>query len=542
MSGFDERIRAKFANVVRTMSDLHSYQSNEAIPFLRKNPFSALFIDMGMGKSISVATVACELLGDFLTEKVLIIGPLKVATDTWPTELGLWLHTAPFNFTVVREDDDDPRLAIARRRGREHGEAIAREWGGSAEDIAKQQSYYAGRFETAERIVIRGEKAVDRASIHIINREQVEWLVNFHKGAWPYRTVIIDESSGFKDHKSGRFIALAKIRAILGLITRLHLLTATPAAESYEHLWAQIYLLDRGKRLGKDITSYRNRYFVYNKYSMKLTLRPDGEEDVLAKIADICLVMKAKDYLKLDEPTIAPRRVILSPNQMALYERMRTESIVDLPDGSEIEAETAAALSAKLLQMASGVLYETYKLEDVETNDMTKVRRIHHLHDHKIDALKEIIEEAQGQTLLVAYHHKASLDRLKKAFPNAVVMDRVGKCIKDWNAGKIPMLLIHPQSGGHGLNLQAGGHNIVFFDLPWSLELYLQLIGRLARQGQKYPVVVQLLIAVGTLDETVFAALCEKGASQDKLFAILQRLIRLHKRLNREQTVRNSIP
>lgn len=519
----EEFLRMQFAAVERKKSDMHVYQGT-GFEFLRLNPFSALFIDMGLGKTIISLTLAAWLIEQDLEEKILVIGPVKVITDTWPTEIGLWEHTAPHKFKVLREDDDDPRLQEARKRAREWG----RSEGLSGAEVAKLSQ----RMETVERIKIRKELLRDKSNIHMINREQVDWLVEMceRTGKWPYRTVIVDESSGFKDHTSGRFKALARVRRS-GQITRMHLLTATPAAETYEHLWAQMYLLDLGERLGNKITGYRNRFFTYNRWSMKYKLRPGGEEDVLNLIKDITLVMKVEDYLKLDQPTIQMTPVILAPAQLALIEQMQKHFIVKLPNGAVVEADTAAALSAKLLQMASGVLYETVLDGDWETEDMKKVRKVHHLHDHKIDALREMYEEAQtqGATLLVSYHFKSSLDRLKKAFPKAEVMDREGKLVKKWNAGKIPMLLIHPQSGGHGLNLQKGGHNIVFFDIPWSLELYLQLIGRLARQGQTKPVLVRMLTAVGTNDVRVARLLMGKKDAQDSLFRMLKRLIKKYR-------------
>lgn len=519
---FDQRVRARFADVELDESHLHDYQDDLAIPFMIENPFSALFIDMGLGKSISSLTVIawliqelfCELQGD----KILVIGPMRVATQTWPDEIRKWRHTAWLNHCLIYVDDDDPQVKLAGRRAA--GEARLN--GMSAAEARKVQ----GAAETAEKERQRKVRARAKQTIHIIPSNWVEWLVEFHGRNWPYRTVFIDESSGFKDHNSGRFKALAKVRREEGLITRLHELTATPAAETYEHLFAQIYLMDKGERFGKGITKYRDKYFNYNKYSRKYKLREGAEEEILAKISDICLVMKAEDYLDIEKPTIVERPVRLSEREMALYTQMQDDLIVTLPNGVEIEAETAAALSSRLLQMASGFLYETFLLEDENTEDFKKVKRTHPIHNHKIEMMKEIVEEAQGATILVGYHFKSSLDRLKKAFPQAVVMDREGKCVKAWNKGKIPMLLMHPQSGGHGLNLQDGGHHIVFFDLPWSLELYLQFIGRLARQGQKHPVVVQLLTAIGTLDQTVCQSLSTKEDAQEKLFRILKRLIR----------------
>lgn len=536
MDAFDLAVRAKFANVVRGREDMHAYQADEAVPFLKANPFSGLFIDMGLGKTISSLTVIADLVQELVEDgQILVVGPLKVACDTWPTEIGLWEHTAHLNWTLLREVEDDPRIRAAQARDRQEADA-KKAWRKKLEQqgLIKEKilAIMGPSHEARVRLDIRGELALSKATVHIINREQLEWLVNFHGRNWPYRTVFIDESSSFKDHNSNRFKALAKVRRTHGLITRLHILTATPAAETYEHLFAQIYLLDLGERFGKHITRFRETYFTYNKYSMKWKLRPGAEEEILKLIADITLVMKAKDYLDIEDPTIITRPVRLDPAQYALIDAMQRDFLVKLPDGTEVEAETAAVLSAKLLQMASGVLYETAREEDWDTGDMRKVTRVHQIHSHKIETLKEVFEEVtlQGDTLLVAYHFKSSLARLQRAFPKAVTMDREGKCVKAWNAGSIPMLLIHPQSGGHGLNLQHGGHHLVFFDIPWSLELYLQLIGRLARQGQRHPVIVMLLVAVGTLDEAVVTSLAAKDDAQAKLFTLLKRLIRAHRK------------
>lgn len=524
----EERVALKLANVVREREDMHHYQDGLAVPFMKANPFSALFVDMGLGKTISSLTVLVDLLMEFTYEHVLIVGPLKVATETWPTEIGLWGHTAPFNFEVIHAREDDPGVKRMVEKAKIKAKADALDWGLPKDQAAKFVAFQMQKAETAAKNELRRRKARSKATIHIISRDWLEWLVNFWGPKWPYRCVIIDESSGFKDHKSGRFKSLAKVRRSPGLIERLHLLTATPAAESYEHLWSQIYLLDLGARLGKNITTYRRLYFTENKWTRKWELRVKSDTDViLEKISDICLVMSAKDYLPdLTEPVIIQRQVHLGDCELDLYERLQKNFVVELQDGTEIEAETAAALSAKLLQLASGVLYETQRLQDWDTEDFKKVRKVHHIHDHKIDALRQIVEEAQGEPLLVAYHFKSSLDRLKKAFPKAVVMDKDGRCIKSWNAKKIPMLLVHPQSAGHGLNLQHGGHHLVFFDLPWSLELYLQTIGRLARQGQKHPVIVQLLCAIGTLDVGVHKALVNKRDAQDYLLRTLKRLIK----------------
>lgn len=488
MSGFNTRIRAKFTDVERGREDLHGYQ-NTAVQFAREHPFSMLMLDLGLGKSISSLTLISDLVLDAIDgisdegEKVLVIAPLRVATDVWPTEIRLWRHTAWMNATLIRDD--------GRR---------------TKEDCAR-----------------------DSATIHIINREQVEWLVYFWKDQWPYRTVIIDESDSFKDHNSKRFKALTKTRNTDGLIKRLHCLSATPASESYIELFPQFYLLDKGKRLGKNITAYRNSHFTFNQYKHKYILNKGEEERILAKIADITLVMKAKDYLPRTEATIIRRPIKLDQKQHDMIKSLEKHFILTLPDGTEIEAKTAAMLASMLLQMASGTVYETFLEGDYETEDLKKVKKVHHIHDYKLDALKEMYEEAkrQKEPLLVTYFWQSSLARLRKAFPDATVMDKDAKCVGPWNAGKIPMLLIHPMSAGHGLNLQKGpGHIMVMYDLIFSLRYYLQTIGRLDRQGQKNPVLVYLLVAQGTRDEVVADALVKKEDAQDKLFSILKRLIR----------------
>lgn len=535
MSFFDAELQRRFADVELHREQMHDYQSKLALPFLLANPFSALFLSMGMGKSIICATAIVDLIIEGHVGKVLVIGPLKVITDTWPDEFRLWRHTAAFQPVVIREDDDDPRIKAAAKIDRENGDERAwnRETLQMVDASAKEIRATLGPCEEAKvRMEIRGELARSKATIHFINREQLVWLVNFYGPKWPYRTVIIDESSSFKDYTTERFKALKKVRNTPGLITRLHILTATPAAETYEHLFAQMWLLDRGVRLGDNITAYRYDYFISNKWTRKYTLRPGAEEQILDKIKDICLVLDAKDYLKVAEPQIMKRPVHLTAHARAVYDSMREDMIVTLPDNVVVEADTAAALSSKLLQIASGVLYETHNLLDADTEEMSKVKRVHKIHDEKLIVLRELVEELQGTPVMVAYHFKSSLDRLKKAFPKAVVFSGDGKGIqKQWNDGKIPMLLVHPQSAGHGLNLQKGpGHNLIFFDLVWSLELWLQLIGRLARQGQKNPVFVWVLTAVGTVDERVFDVLSKKKDAQEMLFTILKAMIRAYRK------------
>lgn len=526
-------VESCFDNVERGREKMHEYQET-AVEFLLAHPFSALFIDLGLGKTCISLTAIIHLVSHFEANHILVIAPVRVANETWPTEIGLWQHTAPLTHVHIREEDV---IAAVNAAGQAERKLIKSEleeqflWEGFTRDqikvkVAEKFKGLAAkeRIETARlkasRAAVRRHFRDNPATIHIINREQVEWLVEAWGRDWPFDVVFIDESSSLKDHNTGRFKALKRVRP---LIKRMHQLTATPAAETYLHLFAQIYLLDQGERFGRHITHFRNEYFSYNQYSREYTLRPGSAERIAEKISDICLTMKAEQYLNLAKPVMLMEKIILPDDQIALYRKMEAEYVISLKDGSEVEAETAAALSQKLLQMASGVVYETV-LEDVGNGDFKKRRIVHPLHDHKIEKLATIVEEAHGEPILVAYWHDASLARLKKAFPKAVAMDKQGACIKPWNAGKIPMLLVHPQSAGHGLNLQHGGRRIVFFDIPWSLELYLQLIGRLARQGQKQVVMVHHLITAGTLDEVVVEALSTKNDAQEYLFTLLKRI------------------
>lgn len=521
-----ESIRAMFADVRFGPEQMHAYQ-REAVDFLLANPFSALFIDMGLGKTVTSLTVIAQLILETLLEsddKILIIAPLKVATDVWPTEIATWSHAAWMSYTLIREDDDDPRLAAARARARDFGRAE----GLSQAEVLK----LANRAETHERERIMRDLAYSKPRIHIINREQVEWLAYLYQENWPYRTVFIDESSSFKDHQSNRFKALQKCRNTTGLITRMHLLTATPAAETYIHFYPQIWLLDQGKRLGKNITAFRKSHFHYDGYKRKYTLFPGSAEKILSKISDICLVMKREDYLPMQEPTIVKHAVKLSQRNYDLIEELEKHFVVTLPNKVELEAKTAAMVASMLLQMASGSVYETKYIEDWDTDDLKKVKTVHDLHDHKIETLRELAEEAatQGEPLLVAYHFQSSLAKLRKAFPKAVVMDKAAKCVKAWNAKKIPMLFIHYQNAGHGLNLQHGGSTMVMYDLTYSLENYLQIIGRIDRQGQTKPVTIHMLIAAKTRDELVAECLAAKEDAQTVMFSLLKRLIRKARR------------
>lgn len=542
MSSFDAAIQQLFADVELEREQMHKYQSEKALQFLLKNPFSALFIDMGLGKTVISASCMVDLIAEGHRGKILVIGPLRVITDTWPTEFRRWRHLAAFPPLVLREDDDDPRIKAAAKIDRQ--KAAERGWdretlvmeGRSEADIRK---LLGSSEETKVREQIRGELAKHRRTVHLINREQLEWLVNFYGPRWPYRTVIIDESDSFKDYSSNRWKALQKVRQTPGLITRLHLMTATPDSEGIEEYFAQIYLLDLGQRLGKNITAFRRNYLYQCPYKRKWLPRPGAEEEVLKKIEDICLVMKAKDYLDLEEPRIAPRYLTLPAHAQALYEQMRDDCVVSL-EGRQIESETAAALTGKLQQIASGLLYETYMEGDWETEDMKKVKKVHRIHDLKIDYVREMKERIGKSPLIVVYHFKSTLDRLREAFPKGVGLNDKGYTQKKWDNGEIPFLFLHPASGGHGLNLQRSCHHMVIVDVPWPLRLYLQVIGRIARQGQKLLPIIDVLVAKGTVDEDAWGALKNKEDGQERRRVILQRFIREFRKRQQAQSTEDA--
>lgn len=451
------RLEARQRLAVRDVGLLRPYQRDVLIPFLSQHPFSGGFVDLGLGKTVSVLSMLSHEFEHGRIKKALVIAPLRVAVQTWPTELREWSHTWWMSHTLIRAT--------------------------GIKDVELQ----------------RRRLARSPAMIHLINREMVHWLVDFWGARWPYDCVIVDESTSFSDHRTKRWRALNKVRS---RITRLHLLSGIPAPEGIEDYFAQIYLLDRGERFGRGITHFRERYLIQNPYTRRWTARPGADKEVAEKIGDICMVMREEDYLDISKPVIVERPIVLDPAQLKQYKAFERTLILPLPD-IEIEAENGAALAQKLLQYASGAVY------DAE-------RRIHEVHSHKLDELTQLREEAQGSPLLVAYWHRSSLLRIRKLFPKAVVMDKQGDCVADWNKGKIDMLLIHPASAGHGLNMQLGpGHILVFFDNLWSLELHRQTIARIARSGQRRLVRVYHLVAQGTLDATVVPVLLGKHDAQD---------------------------
>lgn len=479
-----ERI-TQFATLDR--HQMHGYQV-EGTEFIKANPFAACFVDLGLGKTIMTLTAIVDIFwSDPRIKKVLIIAPLKVANMTWPDEIKNWYHTCHLDFSVLTGDEHD-RLRALRAK----------------------------------------------AKIYIINRENVGWLVDQVGKRWDFDMVVIDEAANFKDSTTTRFKALARVRP---RIRRLVELTATPVSESYLGIFAMYFLLDRGERFGRSFQNYKDEYFKENRYSRRIEIRKESPERITEAISDITLVMEAKDYLKLEPTRFIDVQVQLSKEEQARYKEMADTAMIEVlnevGEATLIEADTAATLTGKLLQMASGFIYETKRVFADETEEKVKVVRTPHiLHNHKLDALDCILDDMkeQGERVVVVYHFKPSLERLMKRYKHGKVMDKEGRLVSDWNAGKIDLLFIHAQSAGHGLNMQKGGRVMVFFDIPWSLDLYLQVIGRLARQGQLYQVLVYHLMAKGTDDHRVVERLREKRDTQDWLFDRLKKLAAKRKR------------
>jgi len=510
---FNEWYERTYGRVIHTKDDLHDYQV-DAVQWLYEKPYSALFIDLGLGKTAIALALIAQLLREGWHGKCLVIAPLRVAKATWPTEIAEWKYAAGIEHSLIRAEDDDDEIKAVYREAYQ-AERVKQLRVGEYPPVATRYAARAGQAaRQAAKEALRRRQALSPAPVHIVNLERLEWLVQFWEEMgrtfgmkWPYDTVIIDESSKFKDYTTKRYRALKKC---LPRITRLHTMTASPAAEGYLHIFAQIFLLDRGKRFGRSVHNYNLTYFHEIKDAHKWKIKPGSEKKIAAKIADIAMVLKAEDAgIDLKGWLPVPRKIILNEDLMDRYNDFERTMVLKLDD-MRIEALNGAVLFNKLLQMTSGAVY------DEEKNVVP-------IHDEKIEALRELVDELQGEPLMVAYWFKSSLSRLRKAFPRARVMDGRVATIDQWNAGKIDMMFIQPGSAGHGLNLQKGpGHDVAWFDLCWSRELYEQTIGRLARQGQRQVVRSHHLTAVGTADEYVYDALQNKGEGQDRLFAYIR--------------------
>ena len=439
----------------------HEYQQY-ATDFIIKNPTAAVFLEMGLGKSVIALTAILELcLERFEISRVLVIAPLRVARDTWPAEFQKWDHLKDLTYSVAVGTANERRAAL------------------------RQKTF-----------------------VHIINRENVQWLIEDSGIPWQYDMVVIDELSSFKSHQSKRFKSLMKARPG---VRRMVGLTGTPSSNGLMDLWSEFRVLDMGKRLGRFITHYREQFFEPDRRNgmQVFSYRPraGAEREIYRRIGDITISMRSADYLKMPECVMNTVPVKLDSTEFEVYEEMESKMVTEL-DGVEIDAVNAAALTGKLCQLANGAIY---------TPDGNTV----FFHERKLDALEDLIEGANGKPVLVAYWYKHDLARIQERFKVREL--KSSKDITDWNAGKIPVAVIHPASAGHGLNLQAGGSTLIWFGLTWSLELYQQTNARLWRQGQQAEIVViHHIITRGTVDEDVMQSLSEKDRSQ----AALMRAVR----------------
>lgn len=456
----------------------HNYQLH-TVEHIVSNKAAGVFLEMGLGKTVSTLTAIKQLMFEDLdVSKVLVIAPKKVAQSTWTDEIQKWDHTRQLTISVV--------IGTERQR-------------------------------------IEALRA--KADIYTINRENVAWLVTHYGGAWPFDMVVIDELSSFKNAKSIRFKALRTVRP---LCKRVVGLTGTPAPNGLLDLWPQLYLLDQGERLGKTITGYRDKYFTPGKrnghvvfnYNLKTDEKGQPspyEKEIYDKIGDICISMKAKDYLELPDRIDRINHVVLSDSTMQQYLDFEKKLILSLENVEDISTANAAGLTNKLLQFTNGAVYDAQ-------------HQWHEVHNEKLEALEEDMEAANGNPVLVFYQFKSDLERILKHFKAYKPQVLNGeKEIKLWNDGKIQMLLAHAASAGHGLNLQFGGHHIEWFGVPWGLELYQQAVARLDRQGQTKPVINSRLIAKGTIDEEVLAALDRKASVQDAMMEAVKARIKKYR-------------
>ncbi len=449
----------------------HAYQQHCINQILRIKKLG-LFLDMGLGKTVTALTAIRELkYNRFAVHRVLVIAPKKVAEGTWTREKDKWDHTRILRVSPV---------------------------------LGSQ----------AKRI-----RALNTPSdLYIINRENVCWLVDYYRNSWPFDMVVVDESSSFKSHSAKRFKALA---GVSGKIDRMVELTGTPSPNGLEDLWSQVYLLDGGERLGKRYTQFRERYFQPDRRGAdgmvySYAAKPGTEQSILDKISDICISMKAEDYLQLPDITYHEIPVELDAKAEKAYRELERKMVLELPEEEEISVTSAAALSNKLLQLANGAVYD----ED---------RSVHEVHGCKIEAFLELVESLQGKPVLVFYNFQHDRERILKALSGSGLRVRELKTTRDeddWNAGLIDILLTHPASSAYGLNLQQGGNHVVWFGLTWNYELYTQANKRLHRQGQTEKVIIHHLVCTGTRDEDVMRALEKKDDVQNWVMESLKARIR----------------
>ena len=452
----------------------YEYQQT-AIKWIINNPRCGLFLDMGLGKTVSTLTAIQQLMDDCEISRTLVVAPKKVAETTWTTEAQKWDHLKSLKVAKVMGTEKQRKLALA-----------------------------------------------EKADVYVIGRDSFVWLVGIFGGMLPFDVLVIDELTSFKSSKSNRFKAM---RMATPTAKRVIGLTGTPAPNGLIDLWAQMYCIDMGERLGRSVTKYRETYFETHKWNniiVRCNVKKGYDEVIRKKIADICLSMQAKDYLQLPDLINHTIKVQLSSTTMQAYTKFEREKVLQFQDEHQGEtanvlAQSAAGLMNKLSQFANGAIYDDE-------------RNVHHVHDEKLDRLAEIIEAANGSSVLVFYQYKHDAARIAEKFNKAyrVKVYTDEKQLIEWNAGQVDILLAHPASTAFGLNMQDGGHYIVWFGTGWNLELYQQANARLHRQGQQYPVQVYNLVCSGTVDERAVTALENKKGVQQGLLDSLNYLIRKH--------------
>lgn len=484
-------------------NQLRSYQK-WGIAQIKDNEITILGWDCGAGKSVTALTAMDDLLEDKIVKKVLIVAPMLVACATYPDEFIDWEHLNHVDFTLIRAEDDDPDVIAAYKDAYQLGKEIGL--------TSAEASKWAGRIKTRAKEWKRRRLVANKAEVHIINKEGLPWLWNHFKEKWPYDMMIFDEASAFKNGKKRTatkevsiFGAAAKMRKFL---KRVVLMTGTPTPKGLKNMWGLAYVADLGERLGTSRTKFEERWFDKDYMGWNMTPKAYAQKEITDKMSDIMFTLDGDLYPDMPPLFEKEVHVTLPRKVMEEYERFRKTLVSEAYD---IEAVNNGVLAGKILQFASGSMY------DEDGNDVW-------IHDEKLHALEQIIDEADGQPVLVAYNFKFDLARIRKKFKKAVVFGEgdVRQTKADWNAGKIDLMLVHPQSVGHGQNIQFGGNILVWYGLTHDLEIFLQMNKRLHRPGQKRPVTNHYIIARGTYDEEILPRLRSKAETQDEIMHALR--------------------
>ena len=550
-----KHLNSLFDSVKRTEDDLDDYQW-DAIDFIIKKKNGALFIDTGLGKTAIVLFAIRYLLMRGLIQNVLITSTLKITANTWGEEIANWSYAAPLTYKQIRSDElvKGVNLAGQKERKRLQLGGLPPEFKSKAArlvstrmnkllkenpdnrlnldevkartvaEVEKEGIQYlvdeARRVEAAR--LIREQHDNNPTTISLVNQENIDFVVEAWGDDWPYDVIVYDESSGLKNSKSSRWKAFNRIRP---LVNRFIQMTATPNSESdYADLYGQITLLDGGERLGRNIHAFEEKFMNINRYTRAREMKDGAVERINELISDITLVMLQEDYGDIPDPTFNDIIVPLGEDAANKYEQMANGGVVTVDDGTVIMADSVATMLQKMMQICSGFVYEG--VEELDEDGMPISGRIvHDIHDHKIEALRKLREQYPNEPMLVSYTHKRTLSKILDAFPDAVKMDTKGYLQKEWNEGKIPMLLMHPQSGAHGLNLQFGGRHVVNFDTFYRYELYYQFWRRLCRRGQKDPVIVHNILIENSYDMVVKKQCwIDKKSDQSDFFKQLKKI------------------